>query len=473
MKKILYLVIFFSGLLFYGRSFAGIRLPAIISSNMVLQQKSGVALWGWADPAEKIIITTSWDNRIDSVVTTSGATWKIQVNTPAAGGPYTITLKGWNTIVLDNIMIGEVWVCSGQSNMEWSSNQNLKQIMDELPNSSNKNIRLFQVSKATSAWPQENAVGEWKVCSPESLKGFSAVGYFFGKKLEHDLNVPIGLINASWGGTPAEVWTPDHDVNQEPSLKEAAGKLKQSQWWPVTPGYTYNAMIFPLTNFAIAGSIWYQGESNTTTAATYKELFTTMIGAWRKAWKKDFPFYYVQIAPFGYEDKNIGALLREQQALTLSYPNTGMVVISDLVDNVKDIHPTNKKDVAQRLANWALGETYHQNITAYKSPLFKKMEINGDKATLLFDNAPNGFMIKGNGKATEFYIAGSDKNFLPADVKIDKDRIIVSNKQVKNPVAVRFGFSNTAMPNLFSKEGLPVGPFRTDHWEVDTSKENP
>jgi len=472
MKTILRLIISCSGLLISVHSFAGIRLPAVISSNMVLQQRSGVTLWGWADPAEKILITTSWNNRIDSVVSTEHATWKIQINTPAVGGPYSITLKGWNTIVLDNIMIGEVWVCSGQSNMEWSSDQNLKQIVDELPNSSNNNIRLFHIPKTTAASPQDNTPGEWKVCSPESLKGFSAIGYFFGKKLQHDLNVPIGLINASWGGTPAEVWTPSNEVNNDPSLKEAAEKQKQSLWWPVAPGLTFNAMISPVTNFTIAGVIWYQGESNTSTAATYKKLFTTMIGSWRQAWKKEFPFYYVQIAPFVYGDKNISALLREQQTAALSYPKTGMVVITDLVDNVKDIHPQNKKDVADRLANWALAETYRQNITVYKSPMFKNLEINKDKATLLFDNASNGFVIKGSDKATEFYIAGDDKNFLPAEVKLEKERIVVYNRQIKNPVAVRFGFSNTAMPNLFSKEGLPVGPFRTDNWEVDTSKEN-
>ncbi len=472
MKKILHFIIFCSGLFFSMQSFAGIRLPAVISSNMVLQQQSGVALWGWAEPAEKIVITTSWNNRIDSVEATGNGTWKIQINTPAAGGPYSISLKGWNTIILDNIMIGEVWVCSGQSNMEWSSSQNLKQMMDELPNSSNKNIRLFHIPKTTSASPQDNTAGEWKVCSPESLKGFSAIGYFFGKKLQHDLNVPIGLINASWGGTPAEVWTPSNEVNNDTSLKEAAEKKEQSPWWPVASGLTFNAMIYPITNFAIAGAIWYQGESNTGTAATYKKLFTTMIGSWRQAWKKEFPFYYVQIAPFTYGDKNISALLREQQTAALSYPKTGMVVITDLVDNVKDIHPQNKKDVAERLANWALAETYRQNIPAYKSPMFKSLEINKDKAILLFDNAPNGFMINGNNKATEFFIAGDDKNFLPAELRLEKDRIIVFNKQIKNPVAVRFGFSNTAMPNLFSKEGLPVSPFRTDNWEVDTTKEN-
>jgi len=465
-------MVFCAGFVFSWQSFAGIRLPAVISSNMVLQQQSGVTLWGWADPAEKVVVSTSWNNGKDSVVATQNATWKIQINTPAAGGPYTITLKGWNTIILDNIMIGEIWVCSGQSNMEWSSNQNLKQIMDELPTSSNKNIRLFHIPKTTAGSPQDNAAGEWKVCSPESLKGFSAVGYFFGKKLQHDLNVPVGLINASWGGTPAEVWTPANEVIKEPTLKEAAEKLKPSLWWPIAPGYAYNAMIAPITNFAIAGAIWYQGESNTETAAGYKKLLTTMIGSWRQAWKKEFPFYYVQIAPFTYGYNNISALLREQQTGALTFPKTGMVVITDLVDNVKDIHPQNKKDVAERLANWALAETYRQNIPAYKSPMFKNLEINKDKAILFFDNASNGFLTKGSNKATEFYIAGADKNFLPAEVKLEKDRIIVYNKQIKNPVAVRFGFSNTAMPNLFSKEGLPVGPFRTDNWEVNTSKIN-
>lgn len=472
MKKNMFLSVPGLLLLITTHAFGKIRLPAVIASNMVLQQQSATTLWGWADPGEKIIITTSWNNAVDSVITTGDANWKMKINTPSAGGPYTITLKGWTTVVLENIMIGEVWVCSGQSNMEWSSNQNLKQIIDELPNSSNNNIRLFHVPKTTSLYPQDNLEGQWKVCSPESLKGFSAIGYFFGKKLQHDLNVPIGLINASWGGTPAETWTPDDKVAEDAELKKAASSLNKSPWWPVTPGLTYNAMISPLTDFSIAGAIWYQGESNTGTAASYQKLFTTMIGTWRKAWQKEIPFYYVQIAPYKYGNKHIGALLREQQTKTLAYPNTGMVVITDLVDDIKDIHPKNKLDVANRLANWALAETYKQPGIGYKSPMFKTMEINKNKAILYFDNAPTGFMIKNGTKATEFYIAGEDKNFLPADVKIEKDRIIVSQKQIKNPVAIRFGFSNMAMSNLFNKEGLPVCPFRTDSWEVDTTKEN-
>jgi len=454
-------------------SIARIRLPSVISSGMVLQQQSEATLWGWADPGEKIFVLASWNSVIDSATATSDAKWKIQINTPVAGGPYTITFKASNTLVLENVLIGEVWVCSGQSNMEWGSNQKLKQILDELPNCSNPNIRLFHIPKTTSTYPQDNTPGEWKVCAPESLEGFSAVGYFFGKKLQQDLHVPVGLINASWGGTPAEVWTPDNEVNNDSLLKRAAAQQNQSRWWPVAPGLTYNAMIAPLTNFAIAGAIWYQGESNTGTAASYEKLFTTMIGAWRKAWQKEFPFYYVQIAPFTYENKNIAALLREQQTKALLYSNSGMVVTTDLVDNVKDIHPQNKKEVALRLANLALAETYQKNVGICKSPLFKNMEIDKDKAILYFDNAPNGFVIKGDGnfKATEFYIAGEDKNFLPAEVTLEKDRIIVYNRQVKAPLAVRFSFSNTAMANVFSKEGLPLSPFRTDNWKVDTGKE--
>ncbi len=447
---------------------AAIRLPSAVGSNMVLQQQTKTNLWGWADPGEKIFITCSWKNTVDSIVTDGNAKWKISIATPAAGGPYTITLKGYNTIVLNNIMIGEVWVCSGQSNMEWSSRNGVKQIIDELPTSQNENIRLFHVPKTTAATAQENCAGEWKVCSPESLNGFSAIGYFFAKKLQNELHVPIGIINASWGGTPAEAWTPAETVSQDEQLKQAAKALNQSAWWPTGPGLAYNAMILPFTNSTIAGTIWYQGESNTATSATYKKLFTDMIGAWRKGWQKEFPFYYVQIAPFKYGQKNIGALLQEAQTQSLSYPNVGMVVITDLVDDTTNIHPQNKLDVATRLANLALAETYKQNISSYKSPLFKTMEISKGKAALFFDNAPTGFITKGDKNVTGFYIAGADKVFVPADVKLEKDRIIVSSKQVKEPIAIRFAFSNTAISNLFSKEGLPVTPFRTDDWVVAT-----
>ncbi|MEO8174891.1 MAG: sialate O-acetylesterase [Sediminibacterium sp.] len=251
-------------------------------------------------------------------------------------------------------------------------------------------------------------------------------------------------------------------------MKEAATKIKDVTYRPNKPALIYNAMIYPISNYTIAGSIWYQGEGNTARASTYEKMFTGMIGAWRKQFEQDFPFYYVQIAPYTYESTYEAALLMEQQTQSLSYPKTGMVVITDLVDNIKSQHPLNKLDVALRLANIALAETYNKNIPApaYLNPKYKSMEVSKGKINLFFENTPNGFMVKGDGTPTEFLIAGADQNFLPAEAKIEKDKIVVSNKQISNPAAIRLSFSNTGMSNVFNKEGLPVIPFRTDNWDV-------
>lgn len=448
--------------------FSQLRLPAVLSSNMVLQQNDSVSLWGWAQPSEKIFVTTSWNNQTDSAITSNEAKWKLKVKTPAAGGPFTITFKGGSTITLNNVMIGEVWVASGQSNMEWSYNARVNDMQPELNAHTNPNIRFFHVPKAGADCPQEDTKAQWVVCDSNTIKSFSAVAYFFGKKLSTDLNVPVGLINTSWGGTPAEVWTPAGLVNNDPSLKESADKQTKFDWWPKDPGVTYNAMIAPLTNFSIAGAIWYQGEGNTVAPSTYGKLFTTMIDAWRKAWKKDFPFYYVQIAPFTYGANNNGNLIREQQAIASKHNNVGMIVVSDITGDTTDIHPRNKKDVGARLANWALSETYHKQGIAYKNPVYKGIEIKKDKAIISFDNVPNGLLlISKDKKVATLMIAGEDKVFYPAEGKIEKDKLIVSSKLVKAPVAVRFSFSNAGVGNLFSKEGLPVVPFRTDDWEVN------
>lgn len=464
MKKLLLLSIMISCA---STLLAIIRLPPIMSSNMVLQQNSKAGLWGWADPSERFTISCSWTTVVDTVTAFNSGKWKAKVSTPPAGGPYTITIRGRrNTIVLENILIGEVWICSGQSNMEMS---NTKHIQDELPNSKNDKIRFFTVAKKTSEYPQDHCEGEWVSCNEETLRRFSAAGYFFGKKLHTELNVPIGLIQSAWSGTPVELWEPAEVIDSDPVMKEAATKIRDVTYRPNKPALIYNAMIYPISNYTIAGVIWYQGEGNTARAHAYEKMFTGMIGAWRKQFGSEFPFYYVQIAPYTYENTYEAALLMEQQTRSLSYPKTGMVVITDLVDNVKDQHPKNKLDVGLRLANIALAETYRKEIPVpvYKNPVYKKMEVNKGRINLYFDNAPNGFIIKGDSaKATEFLIAGSDQNFLPADVKIEKDRIVVSNKQISNPVAVRFSFSNTGMSNLFNKEGLPVVPFRTDSWEV-------
>ncbi|MGF6849768.1 sialate O-acetylesterase [Chitinophaga sp. W3I9] len=446
---------------------ANIRLPEVLSSNMVLQQQSQVKLWGWADPGEHISITTSWDQQVYPVTTAGDAAWVATITTPAAGGPFTITLKGNNTITLQNILLGEVWVCSGQSNMEMCGNWGLKDIKAIQPAAGNNNIRFFKITKATAAHPQDRLTAQWVACDSTALNTFSAVGYFFGRKLNEQLKVPIGLIDASWGGTAAEVWTPDSIVKNNPVLKEAATHILPNGMCPHLPGVAWNAMLAPVTRYAIAGVIWYQGENNTGTAATYRLLFTSMIDAWRRAWQQLLPFYFVQIAPFNYREKNTGALLREAQQQSMQHPNTGMVVTTDITGNVYDVHPANKHDVGYRLADWALGETYHRQGFSYKNPLFKEMMIKKDKVIISFENAQQGLSVRGD-SLTELFIAGNDRQFYPARATVKKNTLMVWNNKVKQPVAVRYAFSNTAIGNLFSKNGLPVVPFRTDHWEVPT-----
>ena len=463
--QFLFLVLFFPSPV---SLLANIRLPAIIGSHMVLQQKSQITIWGWCDVSEKIKLKTGWDTTTYTFTGTSSAKWEIKLNTPTSGGPYQITIEGNNKIVLDDVLIGDVWVCSGQSNMEMNVNWGLP-YQDEVANATDKEIRFFYIPRTTSEYPQDDVPAKWVVCTPDEMKSFSAAGYFFGKTLRQNLNVPVGLISSDWGGTPAEVWTPADAINNNPVLKKAAAELKPVPWGPIAPAATYNAMIYPIIKYSIAGVIWYQGEANVDAASTYHELFSTMIEAWRKAWQNEFPFYYVEIAPFaGYGDNSSSAFLREAQKQTLSVPKTGMVVITDLVNDINDIHPKLKKEVGERLANYALSETYGKTGIVYKSPMYKSMKVEKDKIRISFENVENGLMSKGD-TLTEFFIAGNDKNFVPARAKIEGNTVVVWNDEIKKPVAVRFGFRNAAMPNLFSKDGLPVDPFRTDDWDVQIS----
>ena len=447
---------------FISYSNAQLRLPAVLSSGMVLQQKDSVTLWGWSGPGSPIYVTTGWNNATDSTITTNGATWKLKVVTPKAGGPYDITIRSWDTIRLTDVMIGEVWVCSGQSNMEWSYNHGEKDIPGELSKPANPNIRFFHVPKTTSVYPQDDVKANWVICDSNSLKSFSATGYFFGKKISETLNVPVGLINSSWGGTPAEVWTPAEMIEKDPELFAATDKLnKTSTGWPWMQGITYNAMLAPLINFNIAGAIWYQGEANVSSNSTYKKLLTTMIDAWRNKWNKQLPFYYVQIAPFEYGDSNInGALLQEAQTKTMEHPDVGMVVITDLVDSVSNIHPSHKREVGNRLAGWALAKTYHQKGIVYRSPEFEKAEKKSNKVELSFTNVPAG--LKSPDKAVKgFMISDTSGQWFTAEAKISGNKITVWNKKVKDPGEVRYAFTNTLIGNVFSAEGLPLTPFRT------------
>jgi sialate O-acetylesterase len=458
-------IMFFASVLFLSLSvFGNVRLPAIIGSHMVLQEKSTVTIWGWCDPQEKIKLKAAWDTTTYTTTGSSAAKWSIQLQTPAGGGPFTITIDGNNSILLEDVMVGEVWVCSGQSNMEMNVNWGLP-YQDEVAKASNKKIRFFYIPRTTSEFPQEDVKAKWVVCNPEDMKNFSAAGYFFGKKLQEGLNVPVGLISSSWGGTPAETWTPGELIEKDTVLKTAAGKLKAANGWPVQPGLAYNAMIYPITNYAVAGSIWYQGESNVGTADTYTSLFTTMIKSWRKAWQKDFPFYFVQIAPFaGYGDNSSSAFLREAQTRTLALDRTGMVLTGDLVDNINDIHPKMKKEVGERLATLALTENYGVKGLTYKIPMYKDMRVEKGKVRVNFSDAGSGLVSKG--PLTGFFIAGEDKNFIPANAKIEGSSVLVWSKDVSQPVAVRYAFQNSQMLNLYNKEGVPVNLFRTDDWPV-------
>jgi sialate O-acetylesterase len=449
-----------------------VRLPSVFSSNMVLQQNKEVAIWGWASPQEQIKIIGSWNNKTIEVKTSSGAKWMTLLQTPIAGGPYTVTIEGENTIVLENILIGEVWVCSGQSNMESSATHSysFNNAKEEISNANYPKIRLFQVEKATSDTKQEDLTGTWTLCSPETMKSFSGTAYFFARELQNKLDIPIGLIHSSWGGTAAEVWMDKEVIDADPAFLENSSKLHVKDWCPTEAGSAFNAMIAPIIPYAIAGTIWYQGESNTVAPLNYSRLFPALIKDWRNKWGNEFPFYYVQIAPFKYDKPDIGVLLRESQLKAMSVSNTGMVVISDIGD-ITNIHPTNKQDVGYRLAQWALAKTYGKTDISYSGPVYKEMKTESKKIKLFFDYAQKGLVAKG-GDLTHFEIAGVDKQFVPAKAKIIGNYIEVSSNKVKEPKAVRFAWDNVAEPNLFNSQGLPASAFRTDDWEIVMQKKN-
>ena len=441
-----------------------IRLPSVIGDNMVLQQNSDAAVWGWGEPGSEIKITGSWNNDTVKTKISNYSFWSVKLKTPSAGGPYTINIKSNDQVTLKNVMIGEVWICSGQSNMEWSANHNLMNAEDEIKNASYPDIRLFHVKKIASDTPQDNCFASWEECSPATMRSFSSIGYFFSRQLHQNLKIPIGIIEVAWGGTPAEVWVKAGLVESDPLLRSSAEQLKTYDPWPNKPGVTYNAMIAPLIPFNIAGAIWYQGESNAGSPASYRKLMGTLIENWRKDFGKEFPFYFVQIAPYAYGSDSKAPIIREMQMQTMEVPKTGMVVVSDLVDDIKNIHPRNKQDVGKRLANWALAETYGIKGIVYKHPLYESMKAEKTKIRISFSNVPDGLIMKGE-ELKCFEIAGADKVFVPATARIDGNAVIVSAKGIKTPIAVRFSFSNDAVGNLFSKEGLPVAPFRTDSWE--------
>lgn len=443
---------------------AQVTMPSVFSDHMVLQQKSEVPVWGWSGPNQEIKVVGSWAAG-DTVSTRSNdmGQWSLKLKTSEAGGPYTMSVIGWNKVDFSDVMLGEVWLCSGQSNMGWTPNSGIQNRDEEVAAATDADIRILNIPLRADNYPQNDFKGiEWNTCSPEIMANTSAVAYFFAKRLREAKGIPVGLIVSAWGGTPAETWIPKDSVESNPVLRN--NKMDERHpYRPIDPGVTYNQMICPVIPYAVAGTIWYQGESNCNFAETYGFLMKTLIESWRTDFGKDMPFYFVQIAPHRYNNtKNGPAMLREQQEFVSKLvPNTGMVVVSDLVDDVNNIHPINKQDVGKRLANMALAETYGEPIGGYQSPTYKGMEIKGGKVMVSFYNTGGGIVCRDK-KVEGLLIAGEDGEWVPAEGKVKGDILVVSSDKVRKPVNVRYCFDEATCGNLFGNSGLPVAPFRTD-----------
>lgn len=441
---------------------AQLRLAPILTDNMVMCQSTQVPVWGTAPSASKVRIVASWAPA-DTIVAKADPSgrWRAELKTPKADNKaHTVS---FNDIVLKNVALGEVWIASGQSNMEWNVVRGILDGETHAAAANNADIRVFQVPLLGSPTPQDRLQASWSVCSPEVMRKMSAVGYFFARKLVAELGVPIGVISTAWGGTPAEPWIPAEAVEANEKL---SGKLvKQgNQWRPIEVGACYNQMIHPLVPFAVSGAIWYQGESNRENAEVYDELMTTLITSWRAKFGRELPFYFVQIAPFNYGAGDLlASIVREQQEQTSRrLPKTGMVVVSDRVNDVNNIHPLDKTTVGERLAAFALAEVYARDVKNYKSPTFNSVSFDKGKAYVTLNDASCGVVVEGK-KAVGMKIAGADGEFVEAEVKVLPDnRLEVYSRAVKEPRAVRYAFDDTTMGNIFSTAKLPLAPFRTD-----------
>ncbi|HEX7585089.1 MAG TPA: sialate O-acetylesterase, partial [Prolixibacteraceae bacterium] len=451
--------------------FAQVTVSRMFTSNMVLQQNSDVSIWGWASSGDTIAVTGSWNNKTVKTATDSNKKWILKLSTPAAktdGTSYTVTIKGKNILVLNNVLIGEVWLLSGQSNMElplagWTGAP-VEGSAAAISSANYPNIRLLIAGNKSSSTPMANiepnwTTSAWTACSPTSAQTFSAAGYFFGKELFNKLNIPIGLVESDWGGSSCETWA------NPASLQFVADFKNKGPWTSLkaddnqTPTVLYNGMIAPIIPFTFAGVLWYQGETNVGRAAQLSELFPAMIEGWRNDFQRnDLPFYYVQLCSYGYG----GSLPEtwEAQAYAQILKNTGMVGTLDVGD-MTNIHPARKEQVGHRLALWALAKNYGQSDLVYSGPQYKSMLVEGNKIKISFNYAGSGLKAENN-SPTQFEIAGSDLTFLPAKTLIDGDSLLVWNDNVASPKHVRYAWSDAATASLYNNEGLPATPFRTN-----------
>ena len=453
---------------------ATVQLPSFFSDGMVLQQQVNASIWGWAKPGASIKTTTSWNKKTYTSTADEKGKWNVKVMTPAAGGPYSISISDGEPLTIKNILIGEVWLCSGQSNMEMPmkgfKDQPINGSNDAIFNSNNEQVRIYTIPRAVERQSKDTSKSSiWKTANPENISNFSATAYYFGRLLQQQLKVPVALINVSYGGSPAEAFMSAESLKTFPeiAIPVVNGTEKLNNKNATT---LYNGMIHPVIGYTIKGCIWYQGESNYERPDQYEKLFPAMVQLWRNEWQQgNFPFYFAQIAPYANNYSGIkteklnSAYLRDAQRKSLAaIPASGMVVLMDDGEE-KSIHPANKEIVGRRFAYMALGDSYAFKGFAYQSPLYDSLLINGNIATIKFKNTANGLTSFGK-PLTQFEIAGADKNFYPAQAVIARGNIQLSSAQVATPVAVRYAFKDFIMGELFSTEGYPVSSFRTDDW---------
>ena len=483
---------------------ADVRLGSLFGDYMVIQRGMKVPVWGWAEPGEKVAVKASWKWGAVKTVADDNGEWMVKVNAPKAGGPFDIEVSGNNTIKIKNVLCGDVWVCGGQSNMAFYV-RNSDNAKEEIANSDYPGIRLLKVGAVVAQERQRDIETKgWDVCGAGTVGWFSATSYFFGREIHKELGVPIGLIMCCCPSTPAEAWVSRETLEADEDLKvildkvevamerypqamegykmwmakwkKAAAKAKaQGKNAPYKPQVPrgrdhvcyptglFNGSLSPLMPYGIKGAIWYQGEANASRAYEYRKLLPAMIGNWRQEWGQgDFSFYLVEIAPFGYWEPVLSEMRESQRIVVDSVANCGMAQTIDIGD-VHDIHPTNKQDVGKRLALVALAKTYGKKGIIYSGPVYKEMKVEGDKIRLFFDHLHGGLECRGD-ELNYFTIAGGDEKFVDAKAEIDGDTILVHSDKVKEPVAVRFAWGDTLVPNLFNKAGLPCSCFRTDDW---------
>jgi len=476
MKPILYIIALTASLASYSAPPGlnnSLKLPSVFSNHMVLQQKTKVTIWGWSSPGQKVYVAGSWGKHTKAVTLSDGK-WKVKLPTPAAGGPYTIIIKTTDSeIEIKDVLIGEVWLASGQSNMDiplkgWPPGDTIFNSALEIANANYPAIRFMKVPFRISATPLDSTGGKWVVETPETAGDFSATAYFYARALYQKLKVPIGIIQSSIGGTPAEAWTSkDYLVRIGDFNKTMDGQASEQPSSPKlnsnSPTVLFNAMINPLVPFTMKGIIWYQGESNVGRAEQYKRLFPNLIKDWRNKWGTGLPFYYVQLAPYIYnaaDQHEQGQKLRDAQRYGLKLPKTGMVSTLD-IGYLKTAHPPYKQQVGDRLARFAFKNEYGEKDMVASGPLFKKTTVSGNDLVIAFESVGSGLTASPGG-LNNFEIAGEDKVFVKATAKIINNKVVVSSNSVSNPLYVRYAWSDSSSGTLFNKEGLPAATFTSE-----------